>query len=221
MSRKFVETEINKIKELAVTLKAVEETGDADDMFSVCTEMNIHVLQALLGCEVACTKKGETKVKFKHALPSLAQISEIAHLCDNNAQVLAAGVESNGDDDMDIDVDRIVQEIPVLEGKITNKIMNNFVLDKFGAAHCILNGSDCVTIAAYGAEARKNTNIKKALIGGIALLVIAGGVTAAVVIRKKKHQDEEVVEGEVTTVEVEDGDIDDAPVVDLDEATIE
>lgn len=220
MSRKFVETEIGKINELAATLKRVEESGDANDMFSVCTEINIHVLQALLGCEVASTKKGETKVKFKHALPSLAQVAEIAHLCDNNAQVLAASVETIGDDDMSIDVDRIVQEIPVLEGKITNKIMSNFVLDKFGAAHCILNGSDCITIASYGAEARNNANIKKALIGGIALLVIAGGVTAAVVIRKKKHQDEDVVETEVTAVEVEE-DIDDAPVVDLDEDTIE
>ena len=202
MSKKFVENEIAKIKELALV-------GSTDIQHHV--EFNTHVLQALIGGELTKNKKGEMKIKFTHTIPTTSQVAEIAKICDNYAQMIAEALSiAEEEDEMAIPVENITREIPVMEGKINNKALQGYVINTGGVLTCMLSGTDCITIAAYGASARKNANIKRTIILGGCVLVIAGGITAGVVIQNKK-KDGETVETDA------DVDVDAVPEVEVDE----
>ncbi len=195
MSKKFVEQEIAKIKEMVAA-------GTTDVAHHV--ELNTHILQALIGGEITKTKKGDTKIKFTHAIPTTKQVAEIANLCDLYAQTVAEKLSvASDEDDMTIPVENITREIPTLEGKINNKILQNYVINAGGAMSCMISGTDCITIAAYGEAARKDAIIKRTIIIGGCVLVIAGGITAGVIIHNKKKdgEDLEVVDLDATTEE--------------------
>ena len=215
MSKKFVENEIAKIKELA----AAEAMGNEHHF-----ELNSHILQALIGGEITKTKKGETKIKFSHAIPTTAQVAEIAKICDDYAQKVAERLSAaaadlilpDGEDDMDIPVENITRAIPTIDGKINNKALQSYVINPGGVMACMLSGTDCITIAAYGEAARKNAIIKRTIIIGGCVLVIAGGITAGVIIRNKKKNDEEVED-----IAVIDDVEDTVPAVEIDESYTE
>jgi hypothetical protein len=191
MSKKFVENEIVKIKELALA-------GRTDIQHHV--EFNTHVLQALIGGELTKNKKGEMNIKFTHMIPTMSQVAEIAKICDNYAQIVAETL-SNADeeDEMAIPVENITREIPTINRKINNKTLQAYAIDTNGVLTCMLSGTDCITIATYGKSARKNAVIKRTIIIGGCVLVIAGGITAGVIISNKK-KDGEFVEADIDTV---------------------
>lgn len=215
MSKKFVENEIAKIKELV----ALDKPGNEHHI-----ELNTHILQALVGGEITKTKKGDTKIKFSHTIPTTSQVAEIARICDEYAQKVAERLSAltadlispDGEEDMDIPVENITRAIPTIDGKINNKALQGYVLNPGGVMACMLSGTDCITIAAYGEAARKNAIIKRTIIIGGCALVIAGGITAGVIIYNKKKDGKEV-EDAVVVDDVEDS----VPVVEIDESYTE
>lgn len=191
MRKKFVENEIAKIKELA-------STGRTDIQNHV--EFNTHVLQALIGGELTKNKKGEIKIKFTHAIPTTSQVAEIAKICDTYAQIVAETLSNDDEEDeMAIPVENITREIPTIDGKINNKALRNYIINTNGVLSCMLSGTDCITIAAYGESARKNAIIKRTILIGGCVLVIAGGIAGGIIISNKK-KDGEIVEADTDTV---------------------
>lgn len=207
MSKKFVENEIAKIKEMVAS-------GSTD--ITHHAELNLHILQALVGGEITKSKKGETKIKFSHSIPTTSQVAEIAKICDDYAQKIAEVLSvSNEEDDMTIPVENITRAIPVIDGKINNKTLQSYVIEPGGVMTCMLSGTDCITIAAYGEAARKDAIIKRTIIIGGCVLVIAGGITAGVIIHSNKKNDDEVEDDTV----VDDEDV--VPAVEIDETYTE
>lgn len=241
MSKNFVKNQIEVIKKMStVEIPAILATGKVDPQVYKLKrlQMNMEIIQALIGGEFIEPKKGgkEWKIKFCKKLPNRSELAEIISMVD----VFTRTVEDQFLDqlqnatapagDMSIPTaDLIVNagsELPKIE-KINGKKLRDYIFGydgKEAISQLMLNASDCMMIAAAGEDLRKKSNRNKMLIvGGIALLLV-GGTAAAVVIHKRRKGEKianmDIDMSDIGEVDVDDMDVsiddDEAPVVTID-----
>ena len=210
---KFVTEEIKKIEAIVTAgIQKIEQSSE-EEYNAMRLELNMHVIQTLIGGEVATKKDGSYKIKFNKPLPSMVEVATIAGLVDKFYQAeMKQCVGYDDDDDMSIPEDTNMIQYT----KMNQKELQGAVLGAGGFASMMINGTDCITIAGIGKETRKKANFHKALIiGGISVAII-GAATAGCIIYKKKHKDDDIIDAEVVDIEAEPIELDVPVDIDLD-----
>lgn len=238
--KNFVKTEIETITDIATRqIPAIVAAPNADPKAydAKRIELNFHLIQALCGAELVEAKKAgeQNKMKFIHSLPTKGEIAQICGIVDTfirdvenpyfvSLQQAAAPVEG---DDMQIPAQNaqvVHAGVPAIE-KVNNKILKNYIFGYDGhpaLSNIALTAMDCITISAFGEQARKKANMNKMfIIGGIAVVLTAGAVAAVMLCGKKDGEETEECADAVDEIDInmdEPGiDLDDAPTVELDD----
>lgn len=174
--------------------------------------LNQLLIETLAGCEISDNKKGETTVKFNKTLPDMMTTAKIAAIIDTfvgeveNPYLLKISGADPESMEIPVTVPGGVTEIE----KPTNKALKGAILEGIDAWYRKpLDGKDCYMISAIGDAARKDANLKKALIISGVILVVAAGTAGYYFYTKNKK--EEVVEAQPVD------DAEDVPVVEIDE----
>lgn len=228
---KFTVKKIEEIKANVEELRAILSNDVKMSQFTEKrVELNINIIQALLGAEVVIPKNTakSAKLKFRHRLPN---VSEVAEICDILATYITDVEETflsalqnmkQAADDMTIPAGIIkFQPVELIE-KPTNKKLSEMALNGNGGvafSQIALTPMDIMNISkmAYEARSRENKKIIMLSAGVVVTVAVAASLYFFVLKKDKAVESEEVVtEGIDEEIDV-DLETEEIPVVTIEE----
>ena len=205
-------------------LASAEKTSEGYQQLRA--ELNMEIIQFCVGGQIKDTKNGDT-IKFNKKLPSREQVATVAAALDAYIKKYEADIieqDEDDDDDMSCNVCCMTNELAPVD-KINNKQLKENILTggTAGLAYYkrFLTGIDVITLAGIGEKARKDHNIKVAIIAGSVVLVAGAAVTAGVLIKKNHDNSCANPDLDELDVDVDDVDVDEIEDLDIPEVEVE